>query len=125
MTMIPNAAAPEGRELGAHLARLCDVEAKSKGRDGRCGTCAFRAGDHLANGSPVTLMSALKCALEDEPFWCHEHDHACAGWALLRVPKGEEQCAPWDHVSGRDYKAGDIIPLPDQSAPPSEEASGP
>lgn len=110
----PNAVTAEGRELGRHMARLCDGELAGR-RDDRCRTCAFRAGDHLANGSPETLMTALKCAMEGDPFWCHEHDRPCAGWAAMRTGKGEHIAIPWDAVSGRNYEAGDVIPLPDRS----------
>lgn len=99
--MRPNLATHEGRELGKELARLCDAELADK-RDDRCGTCALRAGDHLANGSPETLMSALKCAMEGTPFWCHEHDRACAGWAVMRFPRDGKVAAPWGHVAGAD-----------------------
>lgn len=114
MSKIPNRVTDEGRELGRHMARLCDGEFVGK-RDDRCRTCAFRGGDHIANGSPETLMTALKCAMEGTPFWCHEHDRACAGWAAMRFPKDKLVHAPWDAVEGGDYKAGDVIPLPDLS----------
>ena len=52
---ILNTATPEGRELGRHIARFCDQELAGK-PDNRCGTCAGKSGDHLANGSPVTLI---------------------------------------------------------------------
>jgi hypothetical protein len=97
----PNTATEEGRELGRQMARLCDTELSGK-RDDRCATCAFRSGDHVANGSPETLMTALKCAMEGEVFWCHEHDRACAGWAAFRFPKDKLVKAPWDYVSGTD-----------------------
>lgn len=97
--MVPNVAPELGRELGHHLARLCDGVLAGK-PDNRCATCAFRHGDHLANGSPATLMSALKCAMEGEPFWCHEHDRACAGWVAMRFPKDRLLAASWDHVGG-------------------------
>jgi hypothetical protein len=110
--MIENTTTPEGRELGAHLSRMCEVEVARKGRDGRCYTCAFRAGDHLANGSPGTQMLALKCVMEREPFWCHEADKPCAGWLLMRadepigVPWSAEDCGvpvePW-----RDVREGE------------------
>lgn len=100
--MRQNVATPEGRELGSHLARFADIEAKRCGRDERCATCAFRAGAHLANGSPETLMSALKCAVEREPFWCHEADKPCSGWLLMRPKSGETGQVPWDHVEGHD-----------------------
>ena len=113
-TTRPNLRTSEGAELGYHMARLCDGELSGK-CDDRCRTCAFRAGDHLANGSPETLMTALKCAMENTPFWCHEHDRACAGWAAMRTAKGQEIAVPWDAIEGGDYKAGDVIPLPDLS----------
>ena len=91
---VPNRTTPEGHELGRKLARLCDASLVGK-PDNRCETCAFRAGDHLANGSPETLMSAMKCAMEGDPFWCHEHDRACAGWVAMRFPKGRTVAAPW------------------------------
>ena len=97
-----NVATPEGRELGALLARFCDQEAEKQGRDGRCETCAFRAGDHLANGSPETLMTALKCAMERDPFWCHEVDQPCRGWLLMRSEADETISVAWDRVSGAD-----------------------
>jgi hypothetical protein len=96
-----NVATDLGRELGRELARLCDTELAGK-EDTRCATCAFRGGDHLANGSPETLMSALKCAMEGTPFWCHEHDLACAGWAVMRFPKEALVEAPWPHLPGTD-----------------------
>ena len=113
-TTRPNARTPEGIELGKQMARLCDGELAGK-RDDRCRTCAFPSGGHLANGSPETLMTALKCAMEGTPFWCHEHDQACAGWAVMRFPKDALVKAPWEAVEGGDYKAGDLIPLPDLS----------
>lgn len=98
--MVPNETSDEGRELGRHLSRFCDERAEESGRDGRCDTCAFRAGDHLANGSAATLMTALKCAAEREPFWCHEHDRPCAGWQLMRF--NEAVAVPWDYIAGAD-----------------------
>ena len=109
--MRENVATSEGRELGAHLARLCDREAESQGKDSRCHTCAFRAGDHVANGSPETLMTALKCAVEREPFWCHEHDRPCAGWLLLRSGTDSTVALPWDYVGGADAAASPIHPI--------------
>ena len=102
--MRQNQRTPEGAALGAQMARLCDQELAGR-RDDRCGTCAFRAGDHLANGSPETLMTALKCAMERAPFWCHEHDRPCAGWAAMQTPKGGEIMVPWDAVDGDDGPA--------------------
>jgi hypothetical protein len=95
-----NRVTPEGWQLGKELARICDAEATRAGRDGRCNTCAFRAGDHLANGSPETLMSALKSAIERTPFWCHESDRPCKGWLLMRSAADEAREAPWPHCEG-------------------------
>jgi hypothetical protein len=61
---VQNVATPEGRELGRELARMADGEFARTGRDSRCETCAFRLGDHAANGSVASLMSAVKCIAE-------------------------------------------------------------
>lgn len=99
--MRPNEATPEGRALGRELARLCDAELSGK-VDDRCETCACRAGDHLANGSPETLMGFVKCVLERTPFWCHERDAPCAGWLAMRSPPSQVRKVPWGHVDGSD-----------------------
>ena len=99
--LIPNFTTPEGRELGRHMARLCDVELLGK-PDRRCATCAFRAGDHLANGSPITLMCALKCSLEGTPFYCHEADRPCAGWSAMHARPGKAIRTLWEHCCGFD-----------------------
>lgn len=98
-----NVVTEDGIELGRHLARFCDIEAQKTGKDSRCGTCAFRSGDHPANGSVATLMSALKCAAERVPFWCHEHERPCAGWVLMRFENPVKM--PWDHIPGTDAPA--------------------
>lgn len=108
-----NVATDEGRQLGAILARFCDQEAEKKGRDGRCSTCAFRAGDHVANGSPETLMSALKAAMERTPFDCHQADAPCSGWLLMRAQAGETVAVPWEHIAGFD----DLPPTLARQAP--------
>jgi hypothetical protein len=100
--MRQNQRTPEGIALGEQMARLCDVELADK-PDNRCATCAFRRGDHLANGSPETLMIATKCLLERTPFWCHEEeDRPCAGWLAMRAPADGAMEMPWDHVGGAD-----------------------
>jgi len=114
--LIANRRTPEGAELGQQIARLCDIELAGK-EDSRCATCAGRGGEHLANGSPETLMTFVKCVAEREPFWCHEHDRPCAAWSALRFPAGEEVEVPWPAIEAGDYQAGDVIPLPDQSSP--------
>lgn len=100
-TTIVNEATDEGRQLGRELARLCDGELAGR-HDDRCRTCAFRSGEHLANGSPATLMDAVKCMTEGTPFWCHEHNRACAGWVAMRFGKDEAVTVPWDFVGGVD-----------------------
>lgn len=96
MPLIRNLPSPEGADLGRELARLCDGAAAQRHADGRpvpkrCGTCAFRAGSE-PNGCAPTVMDALKCALEQHPFRCHEDGLACRGWLLLRT-EAPRQCA--------------------------------
>ena len=104
--MRPNQRTPEGEALGERMARLCDIELAGKA-DHRCQTCALRKGDHLANGSPETLMSVVKCMAERTPFWCHEHDRPCAGWLAMRADADKIIPTPWEHVEGAD------LPLPE------------
>ena len=77
MTDFENHRTDDGAELGRNLARLCE-SAIGDGKDTRCRTCAGRAGDHLANGSPWTLMNFVKAAAERTPFMCHEDHRPCA-----------------------------------------------
>lgn len=95
MTIL-NTIPPEGRVLGREIARLCDTKLKNK-PDNRCGICAGRLGDHLANGSEATLMSFVKCIAERTPFWCHEKDAPCAAWLVLRSDSESAVTVPWDH----------------------------
>ena len=104
--MRPNLRTQEGGALGEQMARLCDIELAGK-PDNRCDTCALRKGDHLANGSPETLMSVFKCLAERTPFWCHEQDRPCAGWLAMRTDAGATVQVPWNHVEGADQ------PLPE------------
>ena len=100
--MRENIATPEGRELGAEIARLCEQEAQRLARDGRCATCACRAGGHVANGSPETLMTFVKCIAEREPFFCHEEDRPCAGYLLMRFDSDKTVEVPWDSIPDAD-----------------------
>ena len=109
--MIRNRTTPEGQELGSHMARFCDEaepRARLKAPDilPRCASCAFREGPHLANGSPETQMTALKCVLEGEPFRCHDvhrEGDICSGWLMLHLGgDGKTMTAPWDFVGGTD-----------------------
>lgn len=89
-----NVPTPEGRQLGAQLARLADKsEAEMLAEQGmapvRCKSCAFRLGT-FPNGCPTTVMDALKCVMEAVPFYCHcsprnqqgFHSGLCAGYIV-------------------------------------------
>ncbi len=94
-----NLPTPEGEELGRHMARFADQEAEKLSAAGlpvpqRCIDCAFRAGS-IPSGCPPTIMTAIKCVFEREPFSCHhgldadgEPTRICAGYELLT--KGAE-----------------------------------
>ena len=105
MTKIRNRTTPEGRRLGSLLAKQCD-DAEPKARlkfpelPPRCNSCAFRQGNHTANGSPETQMDALKCIMEGIEFLCHEPARKgtlCMGWAvfMLAEDKPNFAAAPW------------------------------
>jgi hypothetical protein len=106
LTEIRNKPSPEGYEVGKELARLCETQVEKYRGLGmaaprRCNTCAYRAGTY-ANGCLPTVADALKCALENVPFECHEHrkeDPApvCAGWMVMKGKAGEVK-APWNFV---------------------------
>lgn len=91
-TDVPNVPTPEGEALGRELARLIalDLETTTRRFPGSlppCDECAFVAGT-MPNRSPATLMDAIKCVIECDPFYCHkgvnENNPApkrlCAGW---------------------------------------------
>jgi hypothetical protein len=95
--MIRNRATAEGAELGKMLAQFADdAEPKARLRmpelPPRCNSCAFRAGPHVANGSPETQMDALKCVMQGDQFLCHEparEGSLCSGWAMMMLAKDE------------------------------------
>lgn len=102
----------EGHEMGKHLARFAD-QAEPKARliaptlPPRCASCAFREGKHTANGSPATLMNAVKCWIERERFECHQPDRQgepCSGWAMLMLAdeRPEAGQCDWDFIGGAD-----------------------
>ena len=107
-----NHVSPEGYELGNALARFCDdAEPLARLRmpelAPRCQSCAFRAGKHLASGSPYTQMDALKCVVEGKEFFCHQPEregHLCSGWAMMMLTKTmpEFHKVPWDFSSSAD-----------------------
>lgn len=116
--MIVNRRTTDGEALGAELTRFCDQEeASNPTKRRRCGTCAFRSGAHVANGSPETLMNALKCVMERTTFYCHEADRPCVGWRTLVFDVGIK--APWDFVDG----AGDPASLPSGQVPEAPPAA--
>ena len=91
--LIRNARTDEGAALGVELARLCD-NAEPQARlvepmlPTRCNSCAFRAGPHVANGSPQTLIAAIDAAARPREtlFECHEPNRLgcpCAGWLFF------------------------------------------
>lgn len=107
MTKIRNRATPEGAELGKYMAKFCDqaepvARLKVPDLPPRCNSCAFREGKHVANGSPETQMTALKCVMEGIPFECHEpgrEGQPCSGWAMMMLAHQEGYTftkVPWD-----------------------------
>lgn len=114
--MIRNFTTEDGHKLGRRLATLCD-EAELKARlrmpelPPRCQSCAFRAGKHLASGSPATQMDALKCVLEGYEFHCHQSDREgqlCAGWAMMMLAKDRPDFidVSWDFIGGEEPVRG-------------------
>jgi len=97
----PNEPTEQGIALGKELARLTDVaEAEQRkhfpNQLPRCDDCAFSAGTK-PNGCSETLMDAIKCVVELNPFYCHKGcdadgtpKHICRGWWLL-VSAGRER----------------------------------
>lgn len=109
---IRNFTSPEGHMLGKKMAEWCD-DAEPVARlaepalPPRCASCAFRAGGHLANGSPATQMDAMKCVIEQTPFHCHDvhrPDQVCSGWAMMVLASAgkEARKVPWDFFGGSD-----------------------
>lgn len=97
----PNERDEAGIALGAELARLCDVEEEAQRKQfpyqlPRCDDCAFRKGT-LPNGCSETLMDAIKCVVELNPFYCHKGlddgkpKHICRGWWLMIATKEPEK----------------------------------
>lgn len=104
--MTRNHVTHDGRLLGAEMARLCDdaepaARLKVPDLPPRCQSCAFRQGDHLANGSPYTQMDALKCLIEGHEFYCHDVHRPgalCSGWAMMMLARESADfgTAPWN-----------------------------
>lgn len=92
---VPNLPSPEGAALGRELARLVAGEfAKFTNPPVMCDECAFRAGT-IPNQCASTLMDAIKCTHEGEPFYCHkgykgdpdrdEPKRLCAGYVACTM----------------------------------------
>lgn len=92
---VPNEPSPEGAELGARVAAMCDEQEahdadQFPNRMPRCIDCAARLGT-LPNQCLPTLGDLLKCAGESIPFYCHkglksdedQPKRLCTGFALL------------------------------------------
>lgn len=82
---------PQSIELGKTVARMTEKAVARLAAEGdpdeRCSTCALRRGTP-ANQCADTLMDAMKCIVEDEPFFCHDKKrkgHACHGWFACAV----------------------------------------
>lgn len=109
-----NFTSAEGRDIGKKMAAWCDdaepiARLQAPDLPPRCASCAFRAGNHLANGSPATQMDAMKCVIECVPFYCHDvhrPDQICSGWVMMQLgkPDDEVRTAPWDFASGIDVE---------------------
>lgn len=82
----------DGYELGYQLAKFYE---RAEFKPERCRTCAFRVGTY-ANGSPQTVMDAMKCVLEGIPFYCHEESRLCGGYVSLRAESPSRIKAFWD-----------------------------
>jgi hypothetical protein len=109
--VIRNTKTPEGIDLGKEMARFCDAaepQARLKCPElpPRCNSCAFRAGRHLANGSPFTQMDGLKAVLEGTGFYCHEPhraDELCSGYVMFMLASNSPDDfvkVPWDFSGG-------------------------
>lgn len=102
-----NRVTPEGKAIGAQMARLCDIEGAKLIAEGewtedeRCRSYAFRLGT-VPNGCPQTQMDALKSVMQQEPFFCHVADpgtQVCAGWfACVQASKKQPPVTmPWPY----------------------------
>lgn len=106
----------EGRALGREIARMADAEfAKDASLRPRCHDCAFLGGT-APNSIAGTLMNALKCALERDPFYCHVipadgRQQLCAGWEAM-LNRGEPTQAPWPYLEPAGDPLARCIPEP-------------
>lgn len=75
-------------ELGRHLVRLTNADGDTEALSRMCDGCAFRSGTE-ANQYGPTLLTAIQCVVDGEPFNCHDVDpdgkpvdsgRVCQGW---------------------------------------------
>lgn len=101
---------PQSIELGQLVGRMSEKAVAKLAAEGepdeRCKTCAFREGTH-PNQCADTLMDALKCLVEGEPFYCHDTKRVgwpCHGWFAAAVAtKGMPPVkAPWPFSHDED-----------------------
>lgn len=91
MSQRRNIPTPEGRKLGAQLARLTEGSIGEMLANGievpeRCKSCAFREGT-FPNGCAETVIDALHCVITGATFHCHipregDPDPVCGGWSI-------------------------------------------
>lgn len=94
--LLPNEPSPAASALGVELARLTAPELEVFFRafpdaPRPCVECAFVQGT-IPNQCGPTLMDAIKCVVEGEPFYCHkglrdgdEPRRLCAGYAAVTL----------------------------------------
>lgn len=87
-----NHTTPEGFELGRNLARMADdAEPKARLRmpelQPRCQSCAFRAGPHIASGSPFTQMDAMKCVIVETDVDVDFESTTHVNWIIGKVDR--------------------------------------
>lgn len=82
-----------GMQVGEQLVKFVDEAEKRCAEElgfvaVKCPTCAFREGT-IPNGCLTTVATALKCSMENEPFYCHHKttnygpQKLCAGWLMM------------------------------------------
>lgn len=97
-----NTPTERGRELGRLLGALTDraeieVRQRFPNHTPRCKSCAFTAGT-FPNGCEETLLDAIKCLADGNPFYCHQHfdddgspQDLCAGWVIATTAATAEK----------------------------------
>src|ERR1700686_367015 len=105
--MKPNRPCELGKSVGENMSKLADqAEEDCREKLGfvaiKCSTCAFKSGS-IPNGCLTTVADAMKCTMENEPFFCHHKIEdgkpttLCAGW--LMMDRSNKVEAPWEFTS--------------------------